>query len=112
MRKPLRLHPDAHDAGFEGGLLTTANEAAASLPLRRIQGASNTALVRRVGGGQWVVSKVALAMFLDGDDVVLTAHKEGNRSNNCVVPCFRREGLEGLLENRGNLVQSGTTRQT
>ena len=67
---------------------------------------------RRVGGGQWVVSKVALAMFLDGDDVVLTAHKEGNRSNNCVVPYFRREGLEGLLENRGNLVQSGTPRQT
>ena len=66
---------------------------------------------RRVGGGQWVVSNVALAMFLDGDDVVLTAHKEGNRSTTAWSPTSE-EKLEGLLENCGNLVQSGTPRQT
>jgi hypothetical protein len=55
---------------------------------------------RRVGGGQWIVSKVALAMFLDGDEVALAAYKEGDRSGDRVVAYFRREGLEGLLEKR------------
>jgi hypothetical protein len=56
---------------------------------------------RRVGGGQWVVSKVALAMFLDGDDVVLTPHKEGNRSNNCVVhPTQKRRAGRAARESR------------
>lgn len=53
---------------------------------------------RRVGGGQWIVSKVALAMFLDGDEVALVAYKKGDRSSDRVVAYFRREGLEGLLE--------------
>lgn len=53
---------------------------------------------RRVGGGQWIVSKVALAMFLDGDEVALAAYKDGDRSSSCVAVYFRREGLEGLLE--------------
>ena len=50
---------------------------------------------RRVGGGQWVVSSVALAMFLDGDDVVLTAHKEGNRSTTAWSPTSEEKGWKG-----------------
>lgn len=53
---------------------------------------------RRVGGGQWIVSKVALAMYLDGDDVALAAYKKGDRSSDRIIAYFRREGLEGLLE--------------
>ena len=53
---------------------------------------------RRVGGGQWIVSKVALAMFLDGDNEALRRYKSGDRISDCVLAYFRREGLEGLLE--------------
>ena len=48
---------------------------------------------RRVGGGQWIVSKVALAMFLDGDHEALRRYKSGDRYSDCVVAYFRREGL-------------------
>lgn len=52
---------------------------------------------RRVGGGQWIVSKVALAMFLDGDKEALRRYRSGDRITDCVVTYFRREGLDGLL---------------
>jgi hypothetical protein len=53
---------------------------------------------RRVGGGQWIVSKVALAMYLDGDDFALAAYKDGDRCSDSVVTYFRREGLEGRIK--------------
>lgn len=49
---------------------------------------------RKVGGGQWIVSKVALAMFLDGDEEALRLYKAGDRTSDCVAAYFRREGLE------------------
>jgi len=52
----------------------------------------------RVGGGRWIISKVALAMFLDGDHEALCRYKSGDRSNDRMVVYFRREGLEGLLK--------------
>lgn len=50
-------------------------------------------LGRRVGGGTWSVSKVALAMFLDGDAKALRAYHAGDRSNEPVSVYFRRLGL-------------------
>jgi hypothetical protein len=50
---------------------------------------------RRVGGGQWIVSKVALAMFLDDDEEALRRYKAGDRSSDGVAAYYRREGLEG-----------------
>ena len=47
-------------------------------------------LGRRVGGGVWVVSKVALAMFLDGDQAALAAYHQGDRSSLVVKPYFER----------------------
>jgi hypothetical protein len=47
-------------------------------------------LGRRVGGGTWSVSKVALAMFLDGDEVALRAYHAGDRSHELVTPYFER----------------------
>jgi hypothetical protein len=47
-------------------------------------------LGRRVGGGTWSVSKVALAMFLDGDVRALRAYHAGDRSSELVVQYFRR----------------------
>jgi hypothetical protein len=47
-------------------------------------------LGRRVGGGTWSVSKVALAMFLDGDLKALRAYHVGDRSSELVVHYFRR----------------------
>jgi hypothetical protein len=50
-------------------------------------------LGRRVGGGTWVVSKVALAMFLDGDEKALSAYHSGDRSSDLVAVYFERAGL-------------------
>ena len=50
-------------------------------------------LGRRVGGGSWMVSKVALAMFLDGDIKALRAYHAGDRASELVAPYFRRSGI-------------------
>ena len=50
-------------------------------------------LGRRVGGGAWLISKVALAMFLDGDEKALRAYHAGDRASELVVPYFRNMGL-------------------
>jgi hypothetical protein len=50
-------------------------------------------LGRRIGGGTWSVSKVALAMFLDGDTKALRAYHAGNRTGELVAAYFRRAGI-------------------
>jgi hypothetical protein len=50
-------------------------------------------LGRRVGGGVWVVSKVALAMFLDDDRKALIAYLAGDRSTSLVKQYFDRGGV-------------------
>jgi hypothetical protein len=54
-------------------------------------------LGRRVGGGTWLVSKVALAMWLDGDRRALKAYHTGDRSDPTVIAYFQREGLGDLV---------------
>ena len=49
-------------------------------------------LGRRIGG-QWLVSKVALAMFLDSDREALKAYLDGDRSSDAVVSYFQRCGV-------------------
>ncbi|WP_244563280.1 hypothetical protein [Bradyrhizobium lablabi] len=49
-------------------------------------------LGRRIGGGTWSVSRVALAMFLDGDDRALRAYHAGDRSSEIVMGCYERSG--------------------
>jgi hypothetical protein len=51
-------------------------------------------LGRRVGGGPWCVSKVALAMFLDGDTNALRAYHSGDRTNPLALNYFERAGLQ------------------
>lgn len=46
-------------------------------------------LGRRIGG-QWAVSRVALAMFLDGDQEALAAYLRGDRSSSTVIAYFER----------------------
>jgi hypothetical protein len=50
-------------------------------------------LGRRIGGGPWSVSKVALAMQLDGDLKALRAYHAGDRTSDLVAPYFERAGL-------------------
>jgi hypothetical protein len=50
-------------------------------------------LGRRVGGGVWVVSKVALAMHLDGDDGALKTYLSGDRSSPQVKSYYDRCGV-------------------
>lgn len=50
-------------------------------------------LGRRIGGGTWSVSKVALAMFLDGDARALQAYHSGDRTSERVAGYFERVGL-------------------
>jgi hypothetical protein len=47
-------------------------------------------LGRRVGGGVWVVSKVALTMHLDGDADALKAYLAGDRSSQTIKLYFER----------------------
>ena len=54
-------------------------------------------LGRRIGGGTWMVSKVALAMFLDEDKRALRAYHAGNRADPTVIAYFKREGLGDLV---------------
>jgi hypothetical protein len=48
---------------------------------------------RRVGGGVWMVSCVALAMFLDGDEKALRAYLAGDRASEQVRRYFERFAL-------------------
>jgi hypothetical protein len=50
-------------------------------------------LGRRIGGGAWSVSKVALTMFLDGDLKALRAYHAGDRTSELVISYFRRGGI-------------------
>ena len=54
-------------------------------------------LGRRIGGGTWSVSKVALAMFLDGDEKALRAYHLRDRTDPIVTAYFKREGLADLV---------------
>jgi hypothetical protein len=58
---------------------------------------------RRIAGGVWNVSKVALAMLLDGDLEALAAYRDrGARgSSEPVAKYYRRCELAGLLERPG-----------
>jgi hypothetical protein len=49
-------------------------------------------LGRRIGG-QWRVSKVALAMFLDSDREALRAYLSGDRASEVVTSYFDRCGV-------------------
>jgi hypothetical protein len=50
---------------------------------------------RRIGG-QWAVSRVALAMFLDGDREVLASYLRGDRTSQAVLAYFERCGVPVL----------------
>lgn len=51
---------------------------------------------RRVGGGVWCVSQVALAMFLEDDQIALSSYLAGDRESAAVTAYFRRFGLAYL----------------
>jgi hypothetical protein len=51
----------------------------------------------------WSVSKVALAMFLDGDLKALRAYHAGDRTSDLVAPFFRRGAELNLAANQLNL---------
>jgi hypothetical protein len=48
---------------------------------------------RRIGGGHWRVSRVALAMHLDGDEEALRLYLSGDRVSARVAGYFRRAGI-------------------
>ena len=48
---------------------------------------------RRIAGGKWDVSRVALAMLLDGDAEALAAYLSGDRLSALVKPYFDRYGI-------------------
>ncbi|WP_245572840.1 hypothetical protein [Lichenihabitans psoromatis] len=55
---------------------------------------------RRVAGGPWQVSRVALAMLLDGDRPALQAYLSGDRAGSLVTPYFDRAGLSKINTDR------------
>lgn len=52
---------------------------------------------RRIAGGPWLVSRVALAMFLNGDAPALRAYLAGDRRSSDVAAYFGAEGLDELI---------------
>jgi hypothetical protein len=52
---------------------------------------------RRVAGGPWCVSRVALAMLLDGDAAALRAYHSGDRHGPMVSAYYQRLGLSPVL---------------
>lgn len=48
---------------------------------------------RRIAGGKWDVSRVALAMLLDGDAEALSAYLSGDRHGELVKSYFDRCGV-------------------
>jgi len=69
------------------------NEAIESQNLRSRAWCEEHGLGRRIGGGAWSVSKVALAIFLDGDLKALRAYHAGDRMSERDVGYFERAGL-------------------
>ena len=57
---------------------------------------------RRIGG-RWAVSKVALAMLLDGDNTALAAYLAGDRQSDVVTAYFERCGLPSVRRLGGAL---------
>jgi hypothetical protein len=55
-------------------------------------------LGRRIGGGTWSVSRVALAMFLDGQERALRAYHAGDRVTDLVAGYFARAGLADMVD--------------
>jgi hypothetical protein len=53
-------------------------------------------LGRRIGGGPWSVSRVALTMHLHGDLKALKAYHAGDRTHPAVIAYFQWAGLEIL----------------
>lgn len=56
------------------------------------------AIGRRVGGGTWQVSRVALAMLLDGNRAALAAYHKGDRGSPVVAAYFARHGLADMIQ--------------
>ena len=56
-------------------------------------------IARRIAGGNWQVSRVALQMLLDGDLEALAAYGAGDRAAPSVATYFKRFGLDGLIRN-------------
>lgn len=50
-------------------------------------------LGRRIGRGRWRVSRVALAMFLESDEVALRAYLAGDRASAGVLDYFNRQNI-------------------
>jgi hypothetical protein len=48
---------------------------------------------RRIAGGKWDISRVALTMLLDGDDFALKAYLTGDRTSERVKIYFDRCGV-------------------
>jgi hypothetical protein len=57
-------------------------------------------IARRFGKGTWMVSRVALAMFLDHDLKALKAYHASAWTDPCVAGYFERENLGDLIKSR------------
>ena len=64
------------------------------------QWASRFDIGRRVGGGDWMISRVALAMLLDGDNDALRSYLTGDRQSEDVHAYFVRASEEKHAQNR------------
>lgn len=62
-------------------------------------------LGRRIGG-VWCVSRIALAMFLDGDHFALSVYHSGEISSDYISPYYARFGLKAQAPQSPQIPQS------
>lgn len=60
--------------------------------------AEERGLGRRIGGGTWSISRVALAILLDGQERALRAYHAGDRVTDLVAGYFARVGLAEMVD--------------
>jgi hypothetical protein len=78
--------------------LSTAAKIAGKSPSTMRGWCEEHGLGRRIGGGSWSVSKVALAMFLDDNRKALRAYHAGDRTDPNVTAYFKKAGLGELVK--------------
>ena len=86
IREAIPIKEAAHLAGKSGGTIRLWCE--------------EFGIGRRVGGGNWMVSKVALQMHLDGARQALSLYRRGDRQSDSVVAYFERVGLLAVINDR------------
>jgi hypothetical protein len=96
----------------EGMSLSAAAKHAGRSPSTMRNWCEEHGIGRRVAGGNWVVSRVALQMLLDGETDALFEYHTGNRAHPVVAMYFGSAGLKCLISQNQQTEQTSRGEQS